>query len=398
MASSGKPRGSAPRVVWAVTVGHFAIDVFNSMGPVLLAFLQTPLQLSATQVGLGVGLHQFLAGATQPAFGWLVDRVGSRVIGPLSVAWAIVFVCLALVSATTVSSWPLFLLLFALAAIGSGAFHPQGVMHAGTPISGRAATTTAVFFLFGQLGLASGPPLAGLALDLRGPTGIFWLAAVLLPVSVLMIVLMSPRASNPAPPARAQRVVTEQAPSKRDKGAVPLLAIIFAARAWLFIGTAVFLPLLFKQQGWSSSRQGVVAGLFWLGGGLTGVVAGMLADRYGRRLVVCVTTLLGSILLPIFVMQTGGLAFPLAFVCGGLLGAPHSVLMVMAQALLPMRPGLASGVALGYLFAMGALSSWAIGALADRLGLVPVLQWGAAAGLLVVLLCLLLPSSHRAAR
>ena len=70
----------------AVAVGHSAIDVFNSMGPVLLAFLRTPLALSNAEVGLAVGAYQFLAGATQPPFGWLADRIGSRFMGPLSVS------------------------------------------------------------------------------------------------------------------------------------------------------------------------------------------------------------------------------------------------------------------------------------------------------------------------
>ena len=114
-----------------MTLGHFGIDVFNSMGPVLVAFLRAPLALSASQVGLAVGLHQFLAGATQPFFGWLTDRVGSRVIGPLSVGWTIGFLCLALIGAE-LAGYGLFLLLLAVAALGSGAFHPQGTMHAAT--------------------------------------------------------------------------------------------------------------------------------------------------------------------------------------------------------------------------------------------------------------------------
>ena len=79
----------------AVTAGHAAIDVFNSMGPVLLAFLRTPMALSNAEVGLAVGTYQFLAGATQPGFGWLADRIGSRWMGPLSVAWAVGLVAVA---------------------------------------------------------------------------------------------------------------------------------------------------------------------------------------------------------------------------------------------------------------------------------------------------------------
>ena len=46
----------------SVVAGHGAIDVWNSMGPVLLTFLRTPLGLSNADIGLAVGAYQFLAG------------------------------------------------------------------------------------------------------------------------------------------------------------------------------------------------------------------------------------------------------------------------------------------------------------------------------------------------
>ncbi len=388
------------RVLAAVTLGHFAIDIFNSMGPVLLAFLQSPLGLDAAQIGLAAGLYQFLAGSTQPLFGALVDRVGSRLLGPLSVAVTLTCICLAIAMALRTGSFPLFLGLFAFAAIGSGAFHPQGTMHAGTPESGRAATTTAVFFLFGQLGLASGPFLAGLSLDRFGAPGIYGLALIVSVVPIGMVLAMGSRRFNP-PPERlslaepAQKVAPRTHPISRRSGSLvlTLLAAVFACRAWVFIGTASFLPLLFQGRGWSSTGQGMVTGLFWLGGGLTGVAAGAVADRWGRRLVVVASTLAGSSVLWFLPTADGGLALLLAILCGALLGAPHSVLMVMAQSLLPVRKGLASGAALGFLFASGALASLVIGVLADRLGLAQVLQGGAVVGVAAGVLAGFLPSS-----
>jgi FSR family fosmidomycin resistance protein-like MFS transporter len=69
-------------------------------------------------------------------------------------------------------------------------------------------------------------------------------------------------------------------------------------------------------------------------------------------------------------------------------------LIVMAQAFLPVRQGLASGLALGYLFGAGALSSFAIGVLADSWGLARVIQGGAAVGLLAAVLTAFLPPSR----
>ena len=385
--------GGPVKIFRAVALGHFGIDTFSSMAPVLVTFLRVPLEMSGAQMGFAVGLQQFLSGATQPLFGWLVDRWGSRLLGPLSVAWTMIFVSLAIVTAPLVRSYGLFVGLLAIGAVGSGAFHPQGTMHAATAIAGRGATTTSIFFFCGQLGLATGPLVAGLLLDRVGPWGIATFGACLLLVPIFMATQMSNSRVNP-PPAKLPLPISRTNAGSLASPVVALLAVVFACRAWLFIGTAAFLPLLFQTKGWSATAQGAVTGAFWLGGGATGVIAGILADRLGRRALVFVTTLLGSV--PLFLLPTteGAGAFVMALLAGALLGAPHSTLMVMAQDILPLRPGLASGLALGFLFACGALSSWAIGGLADRFELIPVLQCGALAGVLAATLSLLLPRSR----
>jgi FSR family fosmidomycin resistance protein-like MFS transporter len=412
----------------AVTAGHLAIDIWNSMGPVLVAFLRAPLGLSAAEVGLAVGSYQFLAGVTQPPFGWLADRIGSRILGPVSVAWTIGLVSLALLVATRTRSYPLFLGIFSLAALGSGAFHPQGVMHsARAAAAGRVATATAIFFLCGQVGLAGGPVLSGYLLENAGPPGIFALALMAVPVALLMSLGLrgttgtpaaepvavragtaSTRAVNPAATARDGAVVqgTASAPEAAKRGAaargtsratmlvVGLLAVIFTCRGWVTIGTAAFLPSLFQAAGWSPSEYGVVTGIYWLGAGVSGVVAGRAADRWGRRPVVASTTMIGAALLVALPVARGGTAFVVALLAGALMGAAHSILIVMAQAFLPVRQGLASGLALGYLFGAGALSSLAIGMLADVWGLARVIQGGSLVGALAAVLTLFLPASR----
>jgi FSR family fosmidomycin resistance protein-like MFS transporter len=404
--SSAAPGSRRVGPLLAVTAGHFAIDIFNSMGPVVVAFLRAPLGLTAAQVGLAVGTYQFLAGATQPPFGWLADRFGSRVLGPLSVAWTIGLVALALLLAVRTGNYGLFLAVFALAALGSGAFHPQGVMHSGRAApAGSAATATAVFFLCGQIGLASGPMLSGYLLEHAGPSGIYGLATIAIPVGVLMTIGL--RATGPTV-AAASVTSGASTPADRDDSAasaprvgksrlariVALLTVIFTCRGWVTIGTAAFLPALFQAAGWSPSQYGIVTGLYWLGAGIAGVVGGRMADRWGRRPVVGLATFAGAGLLVVLPIARGGWAFLVAILAGALMGAAHSILIVMAQAYLPVRQGLASGLALGYLFGAGALSSFAIGVLADTWGLALVIQWGAAVGLLAAILTAFLPPSR----
>lgn len=385
------------RIFAAVTVGHLGIDIFNSMGPVLLAFLREPLGLSFAQIGLAVGLYQVLAGTTQPIFGWVVDRVGSRFLGPVSVAVNLTCIGLAVYAAGATGSFALFLIPFALAAVASGAFHPLGVMHASTASVSRSATFTAIFFLFGQVGLATGPVLAGAALDWAGLTGIYWLVLVVTPVPLFMAFAMGPRRLHSTPPATQSEQKPEaaaaEAPGRRPParvGIIALLGFVFASRSWAVFGTMSFLPLLLAQQGFSSRAQGLASSLFLVGGAVTAVFAGAWADRWGRRPVIFLTTLLGSLLL-VFLPGSGNWTFALAVPCGALLGASHSVLIVMAQSLLPWRRGLSSGTALGFLFATGGIASWAIGDLADRFELASVLQAGAAVGAVSAVAALLLP-------
>ncbi len=393
---------SGRRIFAAVTVGHLGIDIFNSMGPVLLAFLKAPLGLSAAQIGLAVGLFQVLAGTTQPAFGWLVDRVGSRFLGPFSVAFNLGCMALAVAAAAATGSFGLFLIPFALAAVASGAFHPLGVMHSSTVNVARSATFTAIFFFCGQVGLTTGPYLAGLALDRAGLTGIFWLVLIVAPVPLFMAFAMGPRRFHAAPLAAQPEEKPEAAgsgtPGPRPPvrvGLMALLALVFASRSWAVFGTIAFLPLLLAEQGFSSRAQGLASGMFLLGGAVTAVFAGEWADRWGRRPVVFLTTLLGALLL-VFLPGSGNWTFALALPCGALLGASHSILIVMAQSLLPWRRGLASGTALGFLFATGGIATWTIGELADRFELAAVLQAGAVVGLVSACASLLLPKREPA--
>ena len=118
------------------------------------------------------------------------------------------------------------------------------------------------------------------------------------------------------------------------------------------------------------------------------------ARRWGRRPIVALTTAAGSFSLVVLPMTEGWLTFPVALATGALLGAAHSILIVVAQALLPVRQGLASGIALGYFFGIGAVASVIIGALSDVWSLAPVIQAGAVFGLAAAALSLLLPKSR----
>ena len=87
----------------------------------------------------------------------------------------------------------------------------------------------------------------------------------------------------------------------------------------------------------------------------------------------------------------GAFAFFLAIAAGGLSGGAHSLIVVMAQDLIPMRKGFASGAILGFIFATGAIGSLAIGFISDQIGLALTFQIVALMIAVAGLLSLLLP-------
>jgi len=272
------------RLFLAVALGHTTIDIFNSAGPVLIVFLSVSMGLSNAQIGLAVSLYALAGSISQPVFGWLGDQYGHRWLAGLGLAWTAGFMVLATVLAQS-GDFLWLLIPFTLASLGSGAFHPVAVTSAGAVSIKRVATATALFFLFGQMGLAAGPLIGGIVLDYVGIKGLQLLAL----------------------------------------GALPIPA-----------------------------AYGAITGVMWFASAILGVLAGQAADRWGRRKVMSIAMFAAAIPLFFLPLSDGWLAFVLALLAGGLTGAPHSIIVVVSQSLLPGRKAMASGLTLGFIFGTGA--------------------------------------------
>ncbi|HEY85297.1 MAG TPA: MFS transporter [Chloroflexi bacterium] len=384
------------RLFLAVALGHTTIDIFNSAGPVLIVFLSVSMGLSNAQIGLAVSLYALAGSISQPVFGWLGDQYGHRWLAGLGLAWTAGFMVLATVLAQS-GDFLWLLIPFTLASLGSGAFHPVAVTSAGAVSIKRVATATALFFLFGQMGLAAGPLIGGIVLDYVGIKGLQLLALGALPI--ILFVLTAPylpparRAARKAAATVAKTVVAQ----KTAWGAISVLALLAAARSWAQLGTINFVPKLFQDKGWDPAAYGAITGVMWFASAILGVLAGQAADRWGRRKVMSIAMFAAAIPLFFLPLSDGWLAFVLALLAGGLTGAPHSIIVVVSQSLLPGRKAMASGLTLGFIFGTGAAASLSIGWLADTRSLPVAMQLGAGAALLSALLALVLPQTREAA-
>lgn len=406
------------RLFWAVGFGHLTNDIFASMGPVVLAFLSASiLPMSNTQIGLAVSVAQLAGALSQPPFGYLADKTGGRWIGSLGLAFHVMMFTLAIgVAALTQQYWLMFIP-FVLAALGSGALHPVGSLHAAEADSTRSGTNVAIFFMMGQMGLALGPTIAGVLLDTANPDilgrfselanlsyfgfqdnvlPILLMSLVSIPGILLLVTSIPAKREQPQPDPEKRK--TENLNGKAD---FPIMAFLTLGAMVILRGlgqpgSVAFIPVLFEQKGWDPSAYGAITSSFWIASAISGVVFGRLADHFDRRKVMMLSMLSSApafFLLPAF---DGAFAFVLAVAAGGLSGGAHSIIVVLAQDLIPMRKGFASGAILGFIFGTGAVGSFIIGAISDQIGLATTFQIVAFMIAAAGILSLFLPRQRRA--
>ena len=382
------------RLFLAVVSGHFAIDMLNSIGAVLLAVLAVPLGLSNSQIGIAMTIYLLVGSLSQPVFGWLSDKLPGRVmlLCALSLFWmAGLFVIVAFAN-----SWMLLLPFFLLASLGSGLFHPIGTATASAAIPERSGSATAVFFFGGQMGLASGPILAGVLAGVAGAKGIIPLALLAVIPAALMLSL-APREAQYLPQRPAiKRAVASGAARRWTTIGVALIAafvVLVATRSSIQAIYQSFLPKLFSDRGWEPAIYGLLAGVFMSTAAVGNIVAGQMADRWGMRAATVLPLILS---VPAGLICLLNLSLASTFIACGfagfLVGGQHSVLVLHAQRLLPAKQGFAAGLILGFTFASGALGTWAAGIAADTYGLDVVMMWATVAGLPAALLAWTLPS------
>jgi len=97
-------------------LGHFTVDSYAGVIPVLIPVLIGRFQLSLATVGLVSLAYSGMAAISQPLFGMVADRFGTRLTG-LALGWtALTFALIGFAD-----NFPLLLILALASGIGSGA-------------------------------------------------------------------------------------------------------------------------------------------------------------------------------------------------------------------------------------------------------------------------------------
>ena len=352
-----------------VVLSHFIVDTLNVQIPILLTFLSSSLGLTNGVLGLINSIFQLTGSLSQPIFGYLTDRIGVRRMVVGGVLWFGSFFTLALI----IPGWPAIIFLV-IGALGSGAFHPAGASQATLVgrnlLAGRETTSASIFFTFGQLGYFIGPIIGGILLTSWNKSGLLVLSALALMIGGFDIwrLQVDPL---PVPVNKGNRAKLSVNFKQIGWLALSALVVVAAFQSWIFQTILAFLPKYLSDLGEPASIYGLTAAFFMGGATLGNLMGGNLADRIGKRLVVIMAMALCSF--PLFLIPhtsaSSLLMYPVVFLAGLFNGAVNSISIVLAQKLIPGGLGLASGLAMGFIFSAGGIGILASGALADWQGL-----------------------------
>src|ERR687885_543240 len=111
------------RALVTLMLGHLVVDSYVGLLPVLYPLLIGRFQLSLGTVGLVALAYTGMASVSQPLFGLIADRWGTRFTG-----LALIWTAATFAAVGFAPSFPVLLAIAFASGAGSAAFHPFGAL------------------------------------------------------------------------------------------------------------------------------------------------------------------------------------------------------------------------------------------------------------------------------
>jgi FSR family fosmidomycin resistance protein-like MFS transporter len=169
-------RASDARVIGLVSAAHFVSHIYILVLPPLFPFVRTDFGVSYTELGIAIAIFNILTGLLQTPAGFLVDRFSARavLIGGLLLGAA------ALAAASLVSSFYIFVAMFALLGVANATYHPADYsLLSGRVSPPRMGQAYSIHIFAGFAGTAAAPATLLILAGSLGWRGAFLAAAAL---------------------------------------------------------------------------------------------------------------------------------------------------------------------------------------------------------------------------
>jgi MFS transporter, FSR family, fosmidomycin resistance protein len=353
------------RVMADLWLGHLTTDLTAGALPAVLVFLKPLLHLSYTKAGAVVLVATVTSSIAQPIFGRWADRHTTTWLVPVGVAASAAGMAVAPLADTYL--W--LLVAVSISGLGVGIFHPESMKLARHASGSRRASGIALFQTGGNLGIALGPLLTGVALTAWGSGG----GTFLLVPGVLVTLLLLFDFASLGHVRRAGHERAQQTAAIDQLTPFRLLLVTVALRSVAYYG--LFTLVLF-------------------GGALGTLCSGPLAERHGEKVVLAGGLALSPIFVALFVLTNGTVSAVAVVLAGATIVSGFGLTTFMGQEYLPSKIATASGLTVGLTMGLGGVAAVFLGVVADAVNLRDALLVTAAAPAIGAVVALWLPGKR----
>jgi MFS family permease len=199
------------RVIAAVSAAHFISHYYILVLPPLFVFVRAEYDVSYVELGLALTAFNTLTTALQTPAGFLVDRVGARLvlIGGVALGAA------ALAIAGLINSFWVLVAMFAVAGVGNAVYHPADYNLLSHHVAGeRIGQAFSIHTFSGLLGAATAPASLLFMQSLVGWRGAFVGAAILGFAVAIILALQSDNGRQDAPTKNVAKRVASGVPDR----------------------------------------------------------------------------------------------------------------------------------------------------------------------------------------
>jgi FSR family fosmidomycin resistance protein-like MFS transporter len=216
-------RSGDARVIGLVSAAHFVSHYYNLLLPPLFVFIRADYGVGYTELGLAIAAFNVVSAAFQTPTGFLIDRIGARLILIAGLALG----ATAVMAMGLVPSFPVLIAMMALNGLANTVYHPADYAILSHVISSRRlGHAFSVHTFSGMLGTAVAPASLLLLQSFIGWRGALVVAATMGFAVAALLALHSERLFErfqPAPRARPAPAGRAAEPGWRLLASGPIL-------------------------------------------------------------------------------------------------------------------------------------------------------------------------------
>ncbi len=348
--------------------GHFLIDLYTPILPLILPLLIINLGLSYFLAGLVITVFNVVSSVTQPFIGLYGDRTGKWVSVPLCVLIGSVGISLSVLA----NNYLVILFLVGGAAVGHALFHPSAMalVHKLSPPA-KKGLYNSIFTTSESISYSLGPLIAGIFITFGGLPSVAWM--VLPGIIGAAWIYRNDRRTGNVEPIKKPVVEKKQVHGKYWWIPAGLVVTVCALRAWAYVGVVTYLPalLLLWYQGIDTFTTSVIISVMLFSGVFGQILGGYLSDKFGRKRVLVIGFLCAIPCFCLIFLATGWAMYAGIMLYAFFASFCYVASVTMTQDLLPGNVGFASGLKLGLSMGIGGVGAALTGWAADVMGSLP---------------------------